>query len=86
MRDTLIEPDLPPARDEEFLREAGIAPDLRPRLPLLRKVLLVLALLLAGGTSLLAALFEGGSATGGARLETCATQCPMGDQPAQPGS
>lgn len=67
--------------DREFLRQAGIAPDLTPRLSLGRKLLLALALLLAGSTAVFAGLFQAGSPTAGDSYTDCATQCPMGDAP-----
>lgn len=70
--------------DREFLRQAGIAPDLTPGLSLGRKLLLALALLLAGSTGVFAGLFQAASPTSGGSFTATATQCPMGDSPAKP--
>lgn len=72
--------------DREFLRQAGIAPDLTPSLSLGRKLLLALALLLAGSTGVFAGLFQAGSPTSGGSFTDTATQCPMGDAPAKPAA
>jgi hypothetical protein len=70
--------------DLEFLRRAGIAPSLTPRLSMGRKLLLALALLLAGSTGVFAGLFQAGSPAASDSFTDCATQCPMGDAPAKP--
>jgi hypothetical protein len=71
--------------DREILRRAGIVPNLSPGLPLWRKVLLGLALLLAGSTALFAGLFQAGAPSAGGGFTDCSTQCPMGARPNAPG-
>ncbi len=71
--DTVREPK---PEDLDFLKKAGISPDLEPRPSRTRLAALVLALLLAGATGLFAATFSSASVTGGAAFEACATQCP----------
>ena len=77
MRQPLVEP----ASDQEFLRKVGIKPDVgnRPTAP--RLFILAVALLLALGTSLLAAFFHAGSIGAGGNLESGVTQCPMSPDP-----
>jgi len=70
--------------DTEFARQVGIVPDLALRLSLTRKLLLAAVLMLAGSTSVFAALFQAGSATGSENFQTCVTTCPMVGRAAQP--
>ena len=67
--------------DREFAREVGISAEITPRLSAARKFILVTALLLASATSIFAALFHSGNATGSSDFQTSATQCPMTGTP-----
>ncbi|MEO6196312.1 MAG: hypothetical protein ABIS20_25105 [Thermoanaerobaculia bacterium] len=65
------------AGDREFLRRAGIAAELTPRLSATRKLLLALALLLMGSTAAFAGLFQANSPTAHDDYVADTTQCPM---------
>lgn len=62
--------------DDEFLRRAGIVPDLQPRASTGLKVFLAFALLLAGATSVAAGMFAAGAPAGSPGYQACATSCP----------
>lgn len=63
--------------DAEFLRAAGITPDLSPGLSTAWKAVFLVALLAAAATTVGAGVVLSGTPTEGEDLDSCVTQCPM---------
>lgn len=70
--------------DREFLRHAGIVPDLKPRSSGVVMAVMVVALLLAGATTLAGAMFNTSAPATGPSFEACATSCPGMARPVTP--
>lgn len=66
----------PAISDHDFLRTAGIVPELGPRASLAVKIALAAGILLAGTTSVFAGMFTTSAPAGSPAYTACSTSCP----------